>query len=106
MLNGRELAVFALVIVLHGLRGQDLPVSVPPPICRQIAWDLYEIGFRWDLLSLDLHLSTCPSEEVRHEELSAIFADGQPLRYSKLPTGPVGLACPSVRERAHFLEGL
>lgn len=89
------------------------PGAVPSHLCQQILWELYELGFRFELLQLDRHL--CPNqardlaasaaEEVLREELiGQIFPDDHSLRVNTLPQLHTGLSASSVRERAESLE--
>ena len=85
--------------------------NTPPSdaLCRQIAWELFEIGFRAELLHLDWELrptSDDPSfdESERQERVAAIFTNGNHIRPHELPRVDEGLAAPRPRDRATALE--
>ena len=65
----------------------------PPAITfsQQVAWELFEIGFRVELLHLDRELGPSHPEEQNGDEsqrqarIAALFTNGDHLRPSKLP---------------------
>ncbi|OCH85163.1 hypothetical protein OBBRIDRAFT_740382, partial [Obba rivulosa] len=80
-------------------------------VARQILWELYELGFRFDLLALDSYLRPAVDvheEQQRVELISAIFGSGSSsmLWLSSLPVSNQGLAADHPRDRARSLEAL
>lgn len=89
-------------------------IPLQPAICRQVLWELFEVGFRFELLELDRHL--CPSsgqsttadaeEIVREDLISRVFPNDLSLRVKALPSSYVGLAARNVQDRSDTLEAL
>lgn len=92
--------------------GEEVPSEVPVKICKKIAWELYELGFRQGLIRLDRVL--CPAtptmefydEGKRTALIAAIFPDGHADAISDLPKSHEGLAATHIRDRAKSLEAL
>lgn len=80
-------------------------------VLQEIAWELSEVGFRYELTELDRYLvpSLEFSEIEEHQRLdliSRVFPSDQGLIFKRLPLRVQGLACESVQERAVYLEAL
>lgn len=78
-------------------------------LCREVVWELYEIGFRTELVSLDDYFPHQDREQhiqKRWEWLSQIFPGHSALHIPRLPTKDTGLASIDVLERGKSLEAL
>ncbi|KAI0084025.1 hypothetical protein BDY19DRAFT_899243 [Irpex rosettiformis] len=88
------------------------PVSaVDDALCRQVAWEIGEMGFRLELVKLDLALlgpgKPAPSVAAqRNEWLLQIFPGSSPLRIITYPSTDSGLSSSATLERSKSLEGL
>lgn len=92
----------------------SLMANNPPSshLCQQVAWELLEIGFRLELAELDRILAPRDSDNdefndsLRQRRVAAVFANGNHIRPSSLPTAHAGLAADNLRDRAPSLEAL
>ncbi|KAI0083266.1 hypothetical protein BDY19DRAFT_998708 [Irpex rosettiformis] len=85
--------------------------TVDGALCRQISWEISEMGFRLELMLLDLALLRIdrPSHAAaaeRDQWLSQIFPGGNPLLIISFPATDAGLSSPILLERGKSLEGL
>ncbi|KAI0740262.1 hypothetical protein C8Q76DRAFT_607744, partial [Earliella scabrosa] len=84
--------------------------SCDPRLCPLIVWELFDLGFRYELLALDRTLvpnKTGELEEVMREELLArVFPDRALYGLRELPSQPSGLSASLPHQRAPYLEGL
>ena len=95
---------------------QGSPVSdVNIPLCRQVAWELSEMGFRVEFAMLDgailnkrFENRTVPAQVVtqRDEWIGQVFSSSTPLHFPSFPTEATGLGSLLASERAKSLEGL
>lgn len=74
-------------------------------LCRKIAWELGEIGFRLELSELDRRLVTM-DEAAGADLLSAIFPASHQLLMVNFPTQSTGITADSLRARAPYLDAL
>lgn len=76
---------------------------------EEIAWELAELNFRFELLALDSRLNTdkesISGHPSRQELVEACFADGS-LLVADLSSANQGLANPSWKGRAPYLHAL
>lgn len=85
--------------------------------CQEILWEVYEMGFRLELLAMDRRL--CPSdsgsppssaslyaEQCRIERVAEVFSQKTHFRISTLPTSHSGLAAVDIMDRVPALEAL
>ncbi|KAI0350259.1 hypothetical protein OH77DRAFT_1413343 [Trametes cingulata] len=82
-----------------------------PPLCPLILWEVFETGFRYELLALDRVLvpgrrGRADIELEREQLLSAVFADYDLYAVRQLPSHPAGLAAPVPQARTRCLEAL
>lgn len=87
------------------------PIIEPSPqVYREVVWELCELGFRVELLMLDLHLVGCRSDAFAGAEHMAsmrkIFPGSMALQVGSMPSCNVGLASDDAIERATALDGL
>ncbi|KAI0093364.1 hypothetical protein BDY19DRAFT_990009 [Irpex rosettiformis] len=88
------------------------PVSaVDDALCCQVAWEISEMGFRVELVKLDLAFlgisKLVPAVAAqRNEWLLQVFPGSSPLRMAAYPSTNTGLASPAALERSKSLEGL
>jgi hypothetical protein len=85
--------------------------TVDDTLCRQVAWELSEIGFQAELLMLDatFYVPEADRPEAVAERvawMSDIFPGGGVLHVSSIPTKRIGLASSTLSERAKCLEAL
>ncbi|KAJ3473404.1 hypothetical protein NLI96_g13019 [Meripilus lineatus] len=86
-------------------------------LCQEVLWEVYEMGFRMELLAMDRKL--CPSdsgpqpsadslysEQRRVERVAEVFSQKTHIRISALPTSHSGLAAEDIKDRAPALEAL
>ena len=73
-----------------------------------VIWEMFELGFRYELLALDRYLVPLRQgsfgEEERDELLSRVFG-GDLYCLSDLPDEPLGLCSPYPHRRAAAIEG-
>ncbi|KAI0697688.1 hypothetical protein BC835DRAFT_1413531 [Cytidiella melzeri] len=86
-------------------------ISVDDNLCRDVVWELPEIGFRMDLFMLDraLHQRDCDqavSAAERVQLLNQVFSGGNILHVDSIPSSDIGLASPNLVERGKCLEEL
>ena len=120
------MAAFQARFDMRGLRPEEPPLwynrALPDPApdvdnpvvdvpMRQIVWDLYEFGFRAELLALDTHFF--PLKEGRYGErmvrdllIRSIFSTDELFGMECVPASGVGLAASNAAERAEALEAL
>ncbi|KAJ7496266.1 hypothetical protein B0H11DRAFT_1910025 [Mycena galericulata] len=83
------------------LHGFPPPVNTNPgysiPVAQQIIWELAEVNFRWELLSLDKRASG----RTRPHEVKMCFAGGMLLEVL-LELGKRGLAASALEERHRY----
>ncbi|KAI0094240.1 hypothetical protein BDY19DRAFT_988104 [Irpex rosettiformis] len=88
------------------------PVSIVDDVlCRQVAWEISEMGFRLELVKLDLALLGPGKLEPfvaaqRNEWLLQIFPGSSPLHIIAYPSTDSGLSSSATLERSKSLEGL
>ncbi|KAI0362328.1 hypothetical protein OH77DRAFT_43594 [Trametes cingulata] len=81
-------------------------------LCPLILWEVFELGFRYELLALDRVLVPAHGtrrvdvEREREHLLSLVFADRSLYALERLPTTPAGLAAPVPQARVRCLEAL
>lgn len=81
-------------------------------LCQRIVWELFELGFRYELLQLDrtlVPLHGQPDAELLREVLlSEVFPDRDLFQVNELPTGipTQGLAAPVLHARVRCVEAL
>lgn len=81
-------------------------------LSSQVAWDLSEVGFHFELSELDRYLIPRRSDDVAlvncecGELLSCIFPSDHGLIIKSPPSSPNGLAMSSIGNRALYLESL
>ncbi|KAJ3548838.1 hypothetical protein NM688_g5246 [Phlebia brevispora] len=78
-------------------------------LCRQITWEISEVGFRCELAELDSKVVCSSTDPVFAGERAAliakIFPSDRKLFLSKaFPSHPDGLNAPSYRQRAPYLD--
>ena len=79
-------------------------------LCQEVLWEVYEMGFRMELLTMDRKL--CPSapgsqlsadslysEQRRIERVAEVFSQKTHIRISALPTSHSGLAAVDIKDR-------
>ncbi|KAI0686256.1 hypothetical protein BC835DRAFT_1288485, partial [Cytidiella melzeri] len=89
----------------------SIVTSVDDDLCRSVAWELSELGFRVELLMLDLHLfrpdqSQSAQAVQRADLMNRVFQTGHMLYLTSLPSSDIGLCSPNVAERAKSLDAL
>ncbi|KAJ3483972.1 hypothetical protein NLI96_g5943 [Meripilus lineatus] len=81
--------------------------------CREVLWEVFEMGFQLELLALDKILVPAPSvvshtsqvfEYERHDLISRVFGNDGHLRVASLPTENCGLAAENIADRISALE--
>ena len=93
--------------------GQEFQIS--DQMCREVIWELCELGFRAELYQLDRYLGEAiPSstkldvdpdpETEREDRIAAVFPDCRPFQLEVLPTAPAGLAALDINDRIPSLE--
>ncbi|KAI0088581.1 hypothetical protein BDY19DRAFT_993965 [Irpex rosettiformis] len=120
----KAMAVFSAVFQDSPLNSADLrpmwfgvPVtSVDETLCRQVAWELGEMGFRVELAVLDHELlarrfHNCkkvpPAVVAQHDQwFRQVFPGGNPFYIGSLPLRNEGLGASNVSERSKCLEAL
>ncbi|KAI0356349.1 hypothetical protein OH77DRAFT_1495659 [Trametes cingulata] len=80
-------------------------------LCPLILWELFELGFRYELRALDRTLvyvdPTQPVQQfVRERLLAGVFHDYDLHAVREIPQGPVGLAAVVPQARVRCLEAL
>lgn len=81
-------------------------------ICQEIAWELGEVGFRYELTDIDRHLvppvleNGAIDEEHRLGLIARVFPADCDLLYSRLPRQVEGMACEKICDRAAYFEAL
>lgn len=88
-------------------RNVILPETTIPPthIARQICWELYELNFRQELLTLDFELDTSCMEP--HQRQDILFACWHgPVDYADIENAHLGLGGVSMANRFPFLNAL
>ncbi|KAH9856322.1 hypothetical protein C2E23DRAFT_722890 [Lenzites betulinus] len=78
-------------------------------LCPFIIWEMYELGFRYELLALDRVLVPPRpdlNEADREELLARVFAQYDLYQLHSLPGTPVGLAARIPQARARTLEAM
>ena len=84
--------------------------AIRPELCPLIMWELFELGFRHELLALDRHLcpnTTGEAAEVSREQLLAgVFPHHDLLVVSMLPKDAAGLCALLPERRVSCLEVL
>lgn len=79
---------------------------------RHVMWELFDLGFRAELLQLDRYLRplslghSYAKERERERELARVFPDGSILDRASLPRASDGLGSNDAHERASSLEAL
>ena len=81
-------------------------------MCQEILWEVYEMGFRLELLELDRRIRPSPStlysrqgfEYERLNHISEIFGGGGTIRLEALPATNRGLASENPVDRVPALE--
>ncbi|KAJ3488155.1 hypothetical protein NLI96_g3039 [Meripilus lineatus] len=81
-------------------------------MCQEILWEVYEMGFRLELLELDRRIRPSPStlyarqgfEYERLDRISSIFGGGGNIRLEALPATNCGLASENPVDRVPALE--
>lgn len=88
-------------------RNETLTEDIVPPthITQQICWELYELNFRQELMSLDFELDTSQMEP--HKRLDTLFACWNgPIDYVDFDNTHIGLGGASMTDRLPFLKAL
>lgn len=78
-------------------------------VARQIAWELAEVGFRFELAELDAYLvphTSTSSVQQRQQLLSRVFPSDRELIPKTVPAANEGLAATDMAVRARYLEAL
>jgi hypothetical protein len=92
-------------------QGKEYAGELPPDIVRQILWELYELNFTHELLSLDrracanLDLSNAEQLLERQLKISRCFKVGS-FRQVSIPLENNGLASDRLEWRYEFIKGL
>lgn len=81
-------------------------------MCREIIWEVFEMGFRLELLELDKRICPSPltpherqaSEYERLDRISRIFGSEGQIRIAALPNANLGLAAVDPIDRVPALE--
>ncbi len=76
-----------------------------------IAWELEELGFRWELIQLDKHLVYIHPDDLveqrrRQSLLDAIFPGKCTLHITRLPSSAQGVTANTQATRAPYIEAL
>ncbi|KAI0692377.1 hypothetical protein BC835DRAFT_1416575 [Cytidiella melzeri] len=85
--------------------------TVDDQLCRDVAWELSEVGFRVELLMLDMAFfqpdrSRPAAASQRADWMTQVFQTGHMLYLTSLPTCNIGLSSSDRLVRATSLEGL
>lgn len=89
------------------------PFSFTDSFCCEVLWEVYEMGFRLELVALDKILIPTPSatsyrsqvyEYERHALISRVFSNDGDMRIASLPTENCGLAAENIADRLPALE--
>ncbi len=78
----------------------------PPDICPFILWEIYEVGFRVDLVELDRYQTPGCEEATRATLLGKVFPGREFLHTTALPIRNEGLAAVFLSARVPALEAL
>ena len=82
--------------------------DLTPNICPLIVWEMFELGFRYELLALDRYLVPDPSSEtaevIRQDLLSAVFPNKDLYALRTLPPERIGFCATLINRRIPFLE--
>ncbi|KAI0739754.1 hypothetical protein C8Q80DRAFT_1222075 [Daedaleopsis nitida] len=73
-------------------------------IIPKVVWELYDLGFRYEILALDTLLAPTDSHSSRIDYLRPMFPDDSFYSLLSLPEQPVGLYHPVPRGRITQLE--
>ncbi|TFK77962.1 hypothetical protein K466DRAFT_507916 [Polyporus arcularius HHB13444] len=82
--------------------------AVDPEVCPKIIWEMFDLGFRYELLALDRLLA--PARKDPHGErkrvamLAAIFPRNHLYSISELPDAGAGLSARVPHHRVPYLE--
>jgi hypothetical protein len=90
-------------------RGQALSSGVLPShgTCQEILWELFELGFRFDLLALDHRAQSTEEDETdRLNRILLCFPGGGPLSVVDYGLASQGLGAPTISQRAPYLLAL
>lgn len=75
-----------------------------------IIWEMFELGFRYELLALDRYLVPVTPDEItealREDLLSAVFPNGGIYALETLPSEGTGICAPLIDRRIPALEAL
>ncbi|KAJ3555946.1 hypothetical protein NM688_g2297 [Phlebia brevispora] len=79
-------------------------------LCQEVAWEVFEVGFHYELEQLDLYMIT-PGEQMLNEQerltmLATVFPPYRGLLLKSIPSTWDGLAAESRLERAPYLDAL
>ena len=84
--------------------------KLTPDICPLIIWEMFELGFRYELLALDKCLVPTTTDEIvearREDLLSAVFPNGGIYTLETLPREGSGICAPLLERRIPVLEAL
>ncbi|KAJ3475398.1 hypothetical protein NLI96_g11862 [Meripilus lineatus] len=87
--------------------------QIPLPLRREILWEIYQLGFRSELLTLDRHLcpsthstvSSCQGDEfVRRQQVERVCGSLPNMAASAWGDDAMVISSPSIRDRAPALE--
>ncbi|KAJ3474860.1 hypothetical protein NLI96_g12214 [Meripilus lineatus] len=94
--------------------GRPFPLdSLDVQLCREVVWEVFEMGFRLELWALDKHICRPPSRSLYEQQIfeyerltliSRVFGDSGHIRVATLPTGNHGLAATDLAARIVALE--
>ncbi|KAJ3559738.1 hypothetical protein NM688_g164 [Phlebia brevispora] len=94
-----------------------LSLEIPSPkgaqwvhFCRQVVWEISEVGFRYELTRLDQHLlpggTNMLEDTHRRDLIAAVFPQDHSLILRQLPTRNDGLAAADAKTRTEHLQAL
>ncbi|KAJ3556197.1 hypothetical protein NM688_g2158 [Phlebia brevispora] len=109
-------------VLKHDILQVDLPrtwlsLEIPSPkgaqwvhFCRQVVWEISEVGFQYELTRLDQHLlpggTNMVEDTHRRDLIAAVFPQDRGLILRQLPTKNDGLAAVDMKARTEHLQAL